>query len=55
MRVTIYLSDRQAEELEALARLEHRTVRQQATVLVIKGLSASLPLAPADCESKAAA
>lgn len=38
MRVTIYLSDREAELLEELAELEHRSARQQATVLVLQGL-----------------
>jgi hypothetical protein len=38
MRVTIYLSDDEAERLEELADLEHRSLRQQATVLVLQGL-----------------
>ncbi len=38
MRVTIYLTDEQAELLEELCELEHRSARQQATVLVLQGL-----------------
>lgn len=39
MRITIYLDDEEGERLEELARVEHRTVRQQATVLVLNALA----------------
>jgi hypothetical protein len=38
MRVTIYLTEVQGEQLEKLATVEHRTVRQQATILILKAL-----------------
>jgi hypothetical protein len=38
MRVTIFLTDAEGERLELLADQEHRTVRQQATVLVLQAL-----------------
>ena len=38
MRVTIFLTDADGERLEQLASAEHRTARQQATVLVLKAL-----------------
>jgi predicted transcriptional regulator len=39
MRVTVFLDEEAAERLEALADQEHRTVRQQATVLILNALS----------------
>jgi hypothetical protein len=55
MRVTIYLTDAQAEQLENLARLEHRTVRQQATVLVLKALGPAVCSAPPEPQSESVA
>jgi hypothetical protein len=46
MRVTIYLSDAEGERLEQLADQEHRTVRQQATVLLLQALGLRIEPAP---------
>jgi hypothetical protein len=43
MKVTVYLDDVAGEVLELLAEQEHRTVRQQATVLLLKALEAARP------------
>jgi predicted transcriptional regulator len=52
MRVTVFLDDDMAERLEALADQEHRTVRQQATVLILKALET---VRPTKAQRKAAA
>lgn len=38
MKITVYLEADAAERLEALADEQHRTVRQQATVLILQAL-----------------
>ena len=38
MKISIFLDAEHAELLEALAEEEHRSVRQQATVLILKAL-----------------
>jgi len=38
MKVSIFLDDEQTELLEVLADQEHRSPRQQATVLLLKAL-----------------
>ena len=40
MKVSIFLDAEEAQELEAFADEEHRTLRQQATVIILKALEA---------------
>jgi hypothetical protein len=54
MRVTIYLSDAEGLRLEQLADQEHRTVRQQATVLVLQALGLLTPTSTQPRETVAA-